>query len=175
MDLGGEFVRLGRDDGEGIAPVVNVLGRSFRFLPCVPEASEGRWSCQSGMESCRWIWLCGRVWVSARELLPLLRSRSRTCHYRRRRGRVPLIEAISRDDAATAFERFAVGQEVATVSALALIVLMPSTSERDLLKKGMKTQRIKTRSRSLVSRASRMTAAWWWVRRCSLRRAERFR
>ena len=42
MDLGGEFVRVGGDDGEGLQPVVDLAGGSLRFLPCIPETGKAK-------------------------------------------------------------------------------------------------------------------------------------
>ena len=51
VDLGGEFVRLGCDDGEGLQPVVNVLRGSLGFLPCIPETGEGKGLAVSHVEA----------------------------------------------------------------------------------------------------------------------------
>jgi hypothetical protein len=160
MDLGGEFVGFS-GDGEGLQPVVNVLGGSFGFFPRIPESREGKGLAVCHVEAVRSL---ARGFSFVRSFVPWPENGGLffsldlgAVTVGGNGGDCPLIEAVRRDDAAATLNGSRYVPEVAMVSARALMVLMPLTSARDLLKKGMRPQRIRTNSRSLVSRASLMT------------------
>jgi hypothetical protein len=115
--------------------VVDVLRRSLRLLPRVPEAGERQRLSARQVESLR-------LFLTAQSL--------------------PLIEAVGWNNAAVALEGFAIGigggdSVGAGVDSTDALYLREVFGERSLVKNGTRSQSISTSLRSLVSRVSLMT------------------